>query len=115
MKLADLQTFNLTDNDLVKDHLQFLVGGRSNVKDEILCRFVVPERPGALGKFMDTFSVHWNITLFHYRDQGESKANVLVGFQVAPSEMGEFKSLADSLRWDYKFETDNEALQLLLH
>ncbi|CAL1404097.1 unnamed protein product [Linum trigynum] len=114
MKSASLHTLNLTDNDLVKDHLQFLVGGRSNVENEIVCRFIFPERPGALGKFLDSFSVRWNITLFHYRDQGESGANVLVGFQVAASEMDEFKSLANSLRCDYKFETDNEVLDLLL-
>ncbi|CAN1171633.1 hypothetical protein LINPERPRIM_LOCUS8101 [Linum perenne] len=36
-------------------------------------------------------------------------------FEGAPSEMSEFESLADSVRCDYKFETDNEALQLLLH
>ncbi|CAL1367011.1 unnamed protein product [Linum trigynum] len=115
MKSANLYTLNLTDNDLVKDHLQFLVGGRSKIENEIVCQFIFPKRPGALGKFLDLFSVSWNITLFHYRDQGGSDANVLVGFQVAASEMDEFKSLANSLHCDYKFETDSEVLELLLH
>ncbi|KAM5584365.1 threonine dehydratase biosynthetic, chloroplastic [Rosa sericea] len=115
MKLAQLQTINLTDKELIKDHMQFLVGGQSNVENEILCRFFFPERPGALMKFLDAFSPLWNITLFHYSGQGETGANALVGFQVASSEIDKFKGLADTLGYDYAFETNNETLQLLLH
>lgn len=45
------------------------MGGRSDVENELLCRFVFPERPGALLKFLDVFSPRWNISLFHYRAQ----------------------------------------------
>ena len=45
------------------------VGGRTNVENELLCRFTFPERPGTLMKFLDAFSPRWNITLFHYRSQ----------------------------------------------
>nr|DAD48725.1 TPA_asm: hypothetical protein HUJ06_018662 [Nelumbo nucifera] len=45
------------------------MGGRSNVQNELLCRFVFPERPGTLMNFLHTFSPRWNITLFHYRGQ----------------------------------------------
>lgn len=45
------------------------MGGRTNVGNELLCRFVFPERPGALMKFLDAFSPRWNISLFHYRAQ----------------------------------------------
>ncbi|KAL8481575.1 hypothetical protein ACS0TY_027908 [Phlomoides rotata] len=75
MESAQLQTMNLTKN---------LMGGRSNVKDELLCRFIFPERPGALMKFLDALSPRWNISLFHYRGQGATGANALVGIQVAP-------------------------------
>ncbi|PRQ33284.1 putative threonine ammonia-lyase [Rosa chinensis] len=115
MKLAQLQTINLTDKELIKDHMEFLVGGRSNVENEILCRLFFPERPGALMKFLNAFSPLWNITLFHYSGQGETGANALVGFQVASSEIDKFKGLADTLGYDYAFETTNETLQLLLH
>lgn len=47
----------------------FQMGGRSNLQDEVLCRFIFPERPGALMKFLDSFSPRWNISLFHYRGQ----------------------------------------------
>ncbi|KAG6437290.1 hypothetical protein SASPL_102204 [Salvia splendens] len=70
-----------------------LMGGRSNVKDELLCRFVFPERPGAVG---------------------ETGADVLVGIQVSDAEMGKFRERANSLGYEYEMETENEAFQLLM-
>ncbi|KAJ8534012.1 hypothetical protein K7X08_007336 [Anisodus acutangulus] len=115
MKSADLQTINLTDNDLVKDHLRHLMGGRTNVHDELLCRFTFPEKPGALMKFLDAFSPRWNISLFHYRAQGDTGANVLVGIQVPQDEVAEFQGRADSLGYEYAVESLNEAFQLIMH
>ncbi|GMP84745.1 hypothetical protein CsSME_00038156 [Camellia sinensis var. sinensis] len=115
LESSRLRTINLTNNDLVKDHLRHLMGGRSNVRNELLCRFVFPERPGALMKFLDALSPRWNISLFHYRGQGETGANVLVGIQVAQSEMEEFRDRANGLGYDYMVENTNEAFQLLIH
>ncbi|CAM8920056.1 unnamed protein product [Rhodiola kirilowii] len=114
MKSAELETQNHTANDLVKDHLRHLMGGRSSLDNEIICRFVFPERPGALMKFLDAFSPCWNISLFHYRAQGEVGANVLVGIQVPKSEMDEFMWRADQIGYQYTIESDNEAFQLLM-
>ncbi|XP_015055759.1 threonine dehydratase 1 biosynthetic, chloroplastic isoform X2 [Solanum pennellii] len=115
MESADLQTINLTDNDLVKDHLRHLMGGRTNVHNELLCRFTFPEKPGALMKFLDAFSPRWNISLFHYRAQGDTGANVLVGIQVPQDEVVEFEGRADSLGYEYAVESLNEAYQLIMH
>ncbi|MCO5583926.1 hypothetical protein L7F22_037843 [Adiantum nelumboides] len=111
---ADLSTADLTNNDLVKDHLRHLMGGRTTVKHERLCRFVFPERPGALMKFLNAFSARWNITLFHYRSQGEMGANVLVGMQVPEQDEEEFADCADRLGYDYEDEGTNVAFQLLM-
>ncbi|KAF5747847.1 threonine dehydratase biosynthetic chloroplastic [Tripterygium wilfordii] len=115
MEYSSLQTYNLTSSDLVKDHLRYLMGGKLNVPNEVLCRFIFPERPGTLMKFLHTFSPRWNISLFHYRGKGETGANVLVGIQVARSEMDEFHSRANSLGYDYAVVTDNVDFQLLMH
>ncbi|XP_057478186.1 threonine dehydratase 1 biosynthetic, chloroplastic-like isoform X2 [Actinidia eriantha] len=115
MESSQLRTINLTNNDLVKDHLRHLMGGRSNVQNELLCRFVFPERPGALMKFLDALSPGWNISLFHYRRQGETGANVLVGIQVAPNEMDEFHNCVNKLGCDYVVESSNEAFWVLMH
>ncbi|KAK7839762.1 threonine dehydratase biosynthetic, chloroplastic isoform X1 [Quercus suber] len=115
MESSQLKTFNLTKSDLVKDHLRYLMGGRSTVQNEILCRFIFPERPGALMKFLDAFSPRWNISLFHYRGQGETGANVLVGVQIASSEMDEFHDRANNLGYDYVVVTNDNNFQLLMH
>ncbi|MBO8590080.1 threonine ammonia-lyase, biosynthetic, partial [Staphylococcus aureus] len=75
-----------------------------DVENEILCRFIFPEKPGALMKFLAAFSPRWNISLFHYRAQGETGANVLVGIQVPDSEIGEFQGRADNLGYEYEIE-----------
>lgn len=66
-----LSTSLVTLDDLSTDIILeiFQMGGRSDVRNEVLCRFVFPERPGALMKFLDVFSPRWNISLFHYRAQ----------------------------------------------
>ncbi|KAI3899857.1 hypothetical protein MKW92_048010 [Papaver armeniacum] len=102
MESCKLQTVNLTTNGLVKDHLRHLMGGRSNVQDELICRFVFPERPGALMKFLETFSPRWNISLFHYRAQ------------VPSSEMYEFQVCVDNLGYEYTDEMSNAAFKLLM-
>ncbi|KAJ7534615.1 hypothetical protein O6H91_13G102900 [Diphasiastrum complanatum] len=108
-----MQLLDMTDNDLVKDHLRHLMGGRTCVENELLYRFVFPERPGALLKFLDMFSLRWNITLFHYRAQGESGANVLVGLQVPLEDEEEFNARAAALGYDYQDERENEAYKMM--
>ncbi|XP_015951500.1 threonine dehydratase biosynthetic, chloroplastic [Arachis duranensis] len=115
METSQLKTYNLTDSDLVKDHLRYLMGGRSNVQNEVLCRFIFPERPGALMKFLDSFSPRWNISLFHYRGEGETGANVLVGIQVPKNEMDEFHGRANRLGYDYTVVNNDDDFQLLMH
>ncbi|CAL4935570.1 unnamed protein product [Urochloa decumbens] len=114
MESAKLRTVNLTDNDLAKDHLRYFIGGRSEITDELVYRFIFPERPGALMKFLDAFSPRWNISLFHYRAQGEAGANVLVGIQVPWTDFDEFKNRADNLGYEYMSEHNNEIYRLLL-
>ena len=64
-------TVDLTDDELAKQHVRHMVGGRSELaRDETLYRFVFPERPGALMTFLDSLHPGWNISLFHYRNQG---------------------------------------------
>ncbi|CAK9143011.1 unnamed protein product [Ilex paraguariensis] len=84
------------------------MGGRSHVQNEALCRFVFPDRPGALMKFLDAF------ILFLVFLSGDTGANVLVGFQVASTDMDEFQGRAISLGYDYAVESTNEAFQLLM-
>ncbi|GJT55113.1 threonine dehydratase biosynthetic, chloroplastic-like protein [Tanacetum coccineum] len=97
-----------------KTILNLQMGGRSNVENELLCRFTFPERRGSLVQFLDVISPRWNISLFHYRSQGETGANVLIGIQVPSNELNEFRCSANDLGYDYEIESDNEGFQLLM-
>ncbi|CAF1935700.1 unnamed protein product [Brassica napus] len=114
MESSQLKTTNLTTSDLVKDHLRYLMGGRSSVENEVLCRFIFPERPGALMKFLDSFSPRWNISLFHYRAEGAAGANVLVGIQVPENEMEEFRNRAQVLGYEYVLVSEDINFKLLM-
>ena len=73
-------TIDLTDDELAKQHVRHMVGGRSELaRDERLYRFVFPERPGALMRFLSSMHPDWNISLFHYRNQGADYGRILVG------------------------------------
>ena len=76
-------TVDLTHDELAKEHVRHMVGGRSPLADdERLYRFLFPERPGALMRFLSAMRPDWNISLFHYRNQGADYGRVLVGLQV---------------------------------
>ncbi|MFQ5994283.1 MAG: threonine ammonia-lyase, biosynthetic [Acidiferrobacterales bacterium] len=106
---------DMTDNEMAKLHIRHMVGGRApNAVHEILYRFEFPERPGALRNFLDKMGGAWNISLFHYRNHGADFGRVLVGMQVPPDEMKQFKAFLTNLGYEYTDETSNPAYQLFL-
>ena len=81
---AGYETVDLTDNEMAKLHVRHMVGGHApEVRNERLCRFEFPERPGALAQFLEKLGGRWNISLFHYRNHGADFGRVLAGFEVA--------------------------------
>jgi threonine dehydratase len=82
--------------------------------DEMLYRFEFPERPGALMKFLNAMSRGWNISLFHYRNQGADYGRVLVGMQVPRDELNQFRLFLKKLGYPYADETRNPAYKLFL-
>lgn len=108
-------TLDLTDDEMAKLHIRHLVGGHSpQVDHEIVYRFEFPERPGALMNFLNQMSANWNISLFHYRNHGADYGRVLVGMQVPPAEMGEFRKFLKNLGYAHWDETNNPAYRLFL-
>ena len=74
-----MQALDISDNELAKSHSRYLVGGHGNGNakskarggvSERVFRFEFPERPNALRKFLETLPSGFNISLFHYRNQG---------------------------------------------
>lgn len=106
---------DLTDNDLAKTHIRYMVGGRSvEVRNERLFRFWFPETPGALVRFLEETRGNRNISLFHYRMQGGDFGRVLVGLEFPDGEDPGLEGRLDQLGYRYREETDNPAYTLFL-
>jgi threonine dehydratase len=106
---------DMTDNELAKLHIRYMVGGRAaHLGDELIYRFQFPERPGALLQFLETLQPAWNISLFHYRNHGADFGRVLAGIQVPAESQKLFAKSLESLGYPYWDETANPAYRLFL-
>lgn len=109
------EALDLTHDELAKEHIRHMVGGPSPLaQDERLMRFIFPERPGALMKFLSHMRPTWNISLFHYRNQGADYGRILVGLQVPRSDDATFQAFLDELGYPFFEETGNPVYQLFL-
>ena len=100
---------------MAKTHLRHMVGGRSaQARDELLYRFEFPERPGALMRFLNAMNPDWNISLFHYRNQGADYGRILIGIQVPAADKKQFRNFVAELGYPHWNETENPAYKLFL-
>ncbi|WP_108472101.1 threonine ammonia-lyase, biosynthetic [Rhodanobacter thiooxydans] len=106
---------DLTDDELAKLHLRYMIGGRSPLaQDERLYRFEFPERPGALTDFLGHLHPDWNISLFHYRNHGADHGRILVGLQVPAAELPLLQRFLATLGYPHVDESAHPAYRLLL-
>jgi threonine dehydratase len=112
---AGFPATDLTDDELAKLHVRYMVGGRApGLADERLFRFEFPERPGALARFLEAIGGQWNISLFHYRNHGSDVGRVLAGIQVPPATNAEFEHHLAALGYACAEETVNPAYRAFL-
>jgi threonine dehydratase len=115
LRAAGYETVDLTDNEIAKLHVRYMVGGRTpHVSAERICRFEFPERPGALLQFLDALGGRWNISLFHYRNHGADFGRVLAGFEVPEMEGAAFEAFLSGLGYRYELDEQNEAYRRFL-
>lgn len=108
-------SLDLSHDELAKQHLRHLIGGRSPLTaGERLYRFEFPERPGALMHFLSALAPNWNISLFHYRNQGAHTGSVLVGLQIPASETPAFQHCLTALKLAHWDESENPVYRLFL-
>src|SRR5690606_2962452 len=95
-------TVDLTGDELATQHIRYMVGGRTPLAHgERLFRFEFPERPGVLMKFLSSMAPDWNISLFHYRNQGADYSSILVGIQAPEAGHSEFDRFLAALGYPY--------------
>ncbi|KAJ6180523.1 hypothetical protein N7519_010984 [Penicillium mononematosum] len=105
---------DLSDDELAKRHVRFLVGGRCEVADERIFMFEFPERPGALAKFLTTLRPEQNISLFHYRNYGGDVGKVLAGIQCPSPEKEDLESFLRDLGYPFTEHTDSPTYKTFL-
>ncbi len=115
LRKHDYAVMDMTDNEMAKLHVRYMVGGRAPaIDDELLYRFQFPERPGALLDFLEHMGQQWNISLFHYRNHGAAYGHVLVGMQVPRGERPRLKGFLEEIGYRYWEEVTNPAYGLFL-
>jgi len=122
LEASGFPCLDLTDNELAKLHLCHMVGGRLPASagealrqgQELLYRFEFPERPGALMAFVSALHPNWNISIFHYRNHGADVGRIVVGVQVPPEEMDDWRAFLAELPYRHWEETHNPAYRLFL-
>lgn len=109
---------DLSENELAKIHIKHMVGGRAPKekieKVESIFRVEFPERPGALMDFLTTLGDRWNITLFHYRNQGSAQGRVLIGFQVSDEDKNNLTHYLQKTGFPFWDESSNKAYTTFL-
>lgn len=100
---------DLSDDEVAKLHIRYLIGGHANIANERLFRVEFPERPGALLKFLERLGPSHNITLFHYRNHGAAEGRVLVGLEEsqATDRDNQVLELRDNIPYPYEEITEN--------
>ena len=112
---AGLATVDLSHDEIAKTHVRHMVGGRSPLAvGERLFSFVFPERPGALMGFLQRLPQRWNISLFHYRNQGADYGRILAGLQVPSDELADVAKVLDEQGLVWADETRNPVYRLFL-
>jgi len=105
---------DISDDELAKTHVRYLVGGRSDVKDERIYMFEFPERPGALFKFLRTLRPGQNISLFHYRNYGGDVGRILAGIQCPESERDKLEEFLKEIGYPFKECSDSPTYKMFL-
>ena len=122
-KKSKYQFIDISDDELSKNHLRHMVGGRlpSNVFKtknndliEVLYRFEFPERPGALMGFLKNMQPNWSISIFHYRNHGADVGRIVIGVLIDKKEIKNWYEFIDLLGYKYWDETNNQTYNLFL-
>ena len=115
LKSNKYRVIDLTDNEVAKLHIRYMVGGiSSGASNEKVFRFSFPEKPGELLNFLNDIGSDWNISLFHYRNHGSDFGRVLIGIQVESNELNNLLKHLNALNYEFFEETENKAYDLFL-
>ena len=122
-KKSNYPFIDISNDELSKNHLRHMVGGRLPQKFtelekskyiELLYRFEFPERPGALINFLKNMKSNWTISIFHYRNHGSDVGKIVIGVLIDSAEINYWNKFVEFLGYKYWDETNNQTYKLFL-
>ena len=122
-KESNYKFIDISKDELSKNHLRHMVGGRlpsesiknqTKVLVELLYRFEFPERPGALMSFLKNMKPNWTISVFHYRNHGADVGRIVIGVLINQLEMNDWLKFVEKLGYKYWDESQNQTYKLFL-
>ncbi len=122
-KKSNYPFIDISNDELSKNHLRHMVGGRLPQKFtelekskciELLYRFEFPERPGALINFLKNMKSNWTISIFHYRNHGSDVGKIVIGVLIDSAEINYWHKFVEFLGYKYWDETNNQTYKLFL-
>ena len=110
------ETLDLTDNEMAKLHVRHMVGGAApDVRDERLCRFEFPERPGRADASSSTRSAGAGTSACSTTaTTAPTSAACWSGSRCRTIEEGPFGTFLETLGYPYQRELDNPAYKRFL-
>ncbi|QEN03916.1 threonine ammonia-lyase, biosynthetic [Thiospirochaeta perfilievii] len=107
---------DLTDSDSAKRHVRHMVGGhRLNEQiNEAVFSIDFPEKPGALTNLLNKLEDSWNISMFHYRNEGSVVGRGLIGFQYKNENKEDLLETLDRVGYNYLNMENDKAYNLFL-
>ena len=73
-----------------------------------------PENPGALLNFLTFLKDKWDISLFHYKNQGAIYGGALVGFTIRQKQVKILERVLLRISYPFTRETENLGYQAFL-
>ncbi len=118
LKIRKYLFTDLSNDEISKKHLKFMHGGRGPELDNELVEEVYsvdfPEKPGALLNFLSLLKDNWDISLFHYKNQGAIYGGALVGFTLKENEVKNLERDLLKIAYPFTRETENLGYQAFL-
>ena len=114
LQAKSMTPVDLSQSELAKTHLRYLIGGRPNIHNEHLYSFEFPERPGSLVKFLNELQPGFNISCFHYRNYGGDVAKILAGVQVPPGKEAQLKDWLRKVGYPFEDVSQDVGVELFM-
>ncbi|CAG9936670.1 unnamed protein product [Clonostachys rosea f. rosea IK726] len=114
IQAGGMEVTDVSQDELAKSHIRYLVGGVSGVKNERLYMFNFPERPRALEKFLEVLRPRFNISLFNYRNSGGDMGKCLTGIICPDEDVEELEKFLQDIGYPYEDCTESKLFKSFL-